>query len=138
VNTAIVGDLGITFKKPPQPSVGVTEDYYVRLLMWDIYNINTKTMKVIMMTVKKNYPPDALPAQVTNDIPDVKLTYGFNFPISYKSFKDVEGDEIVFDCSKLEQTTPNSGLDASSWVKVTDLKQTGGTITLSGTVPPDN
>ena len=106
--------------------------------MWDIYNINTKTMKVIKMTVKKNYPPDALPDQVTKEIPDVKLTYGFNFPISYKSFKDVEGDEIVFDCSKLEQTTPNSGLDASSWVKVTDLKQTGGTITLSGTVPPDN
>lgn len=105
--------------------------------MWDIYNINTKTMQVIVMTVKKNYPPDALPGQVTYAIPDVKLTYGFNFPISYKSFKDVEGDEIVFDCSKREQYTP-AILDASSWVKVTDLKQTGGTITLSGTVPPDN
>jgi len=50
----------------------------------------------------------------------------------------VEGDEIVFDCTKRQQISPVSGLDASSWVKVTDLKQTGGTITLSGTVPPNN
>ena len=90
------------------------------------------------MTVKKNYPPDALPGQVTYGISPVKVTEGFIHTVSYKSFKDVEGDEIVFDCSKREQISPVSGLDASSWVKVTDLKQTGGTITLSGTVPPNN
>ena len=28
--------------------------------------------------------------------------------------------------------------DVTSWVKVTDLKQTGGTITFSGTVPASN
>jgi hypothetical protein len=68
--------------------------------MWDQFNVNTQTMKIIVMTVKKNYPPDALPGLVDYTIDDVKVTYGFTFPISYKSFKDVEGDEIVFDCSK--------------------------------------
>lgn len=68
--------------------------------MWDIFNTKTETMQVIKMTVKKNLPPDALPGQLATSIPDVDLTQSFNFPISYKSFKDVEGDEIVFDCGK--------------------------------------
>jgi hypothetical protein len=63
VNTAVEGDLSIQFKKPPQPAAsGLTQNYYVRLLMWDIYNLNTQTMKIIVMTIKKNTAPDALPA----------------------------------------------------------------------------
>ncbi len=56
----------------------------------------------------------------------------------YKNFKDVENDEIVFDCSSRNKVLPLPVLDATEWVKVSDLKQIGGSITLSGTVPPDN
>jgi len=64
--------------------------------------VNTETKVIITMKIKKNNAPDALPGLLVKTIPDVKVTYGFSFPISYKSFKDVEGDEIVFDCGKRE------------------------------------
>jgi hypothetical protein len=68
----------------------------------------------------------------------VKVTNTFTHAVSYKSFKDVEGDEIVFDCSSRNRISPLPTTDATSWIKVTDLKQTGGSITFSGTVPSNN
>lgn len=54
------------------------------------------------MTVKKNYPPYALVTGanlVQYTIPDTKVPYSFKHEILYKSFKDNEGDEFVWDCS---------------------------------------
>jgi hypothetical protein len=53
------------------------------------------------MLVKKNYPPSALvtgPNLVQYAIPDTKVPYSFKHEILYKSFKDAEGDEFVWNC----------------------------------------
>jgi hypothetical protein len=53
------------------------------------------------MLVKKNYPPSALVTGgnlVQYAIPDTKVPYSFKHEILYKSFKDAEGDEFVWNC----------------------------------------
>ena len=123
VNSAVTFELFYSFKRPPQPLLGAeTEIYYIRLSMWDQFNIGTETKIIVQMTVHKNYPPYSLLSPADYVIPQIKLTDSFDFPISYKSFKDTEGDEIVFDCTSLYNIDASPKLDASSWVKVTDLK----------------
>ena len=90
------------------------------------------------MTVKKNYPPYALVTGanlVQYSIPDTKVPYSFKHEILYKSFKDDEGDEFVWDCTDRKQTTPTT--TAATWTNVRDDK-TAGNITIYGDVPPNN
>ncbi len=68
-------------------------------------------------------------------IPDTKVPYSFKHEISYKSFKDNEGDEFVWNCADRKQTSPST--NAATWTQVNDNKA-GLTITLFGNVPPDN
>ena len=90
------------------------------------------------MAVYKNYPPYALTTGanlVQYTIPDTKVPYSFKHEILYKSFKDNEGDEFVWDCSNRKQTTPT--VTSATWTNVLDDK-TAANITLSGNVPPNN
>jgi hypothetical protein len=68
------------------------------------------------MTVKKNNPPYALttgPNLVQYTIPDSKVPYSFKHEISYKSFKDNEGDEFVWNCTDRMQTSPR--INNATW-----------------------
>lgn len=90
------------------------------------------------MLVKKNYPPSALvtgPNLVQYAIPDTKVPYSFKHEILYKSFKDAEGDEFVWNCDDRKQTSPTTA--PATWTKVNNDK-TAGNITIYGDVPPDN
>jgi hypothetical protein len=106
--------------------------------MWDQYTVATPTVKIITMTVKKNSPPYALVTGanlVQYTIPDSKVPYSFKHEVLYKSFKDDEGDEFVWDCTNRKQITPS--VNNATWTLVNDNK-VGASITLYGDVPPDN
>jgi hypothetical protein len=68
------------------------------------------------MKVKRNYPPYKLttgPNLVQLTIPDTKVPYSFKHEILYKSFKDNEGDEFVWNCDDRKRTTPS--VTAATW-----------------------
>eukprot|EP00347_Sterkiella_histriomuscorum_P005340 403356986 len=127
-------DQGIEFSviNPPQPITGQTQtQYYIKVSVWDQYNVATPNEYFINYIVKRNYVPyNHQPLNFTLDT--IVITKAFTHTFWYQNFTDDEGDNLLISCA-----ATTTGKD-TTWIKFEYNLTVDGNITFYGDTPRNN